>query len=323
MRTPQLMTGVLAAAVLTVATACNRADTQQQTRQAAADVKTAAAEAGDRIADGWLTTKIQARFFADDQVKARYIDVATKDGVVTIKGFVESPAARERALQIARTTDGVKQVNDQLLIGQSPKAFEQNEHPVATSGSVGSAASSAAAKLDDGRITSSIQAKYFLDSRVKGRRIDVDTHSGVVTLKGEVASDDERGQALRLARTTDGVERVEDNLTVNAAIDQLPAAGDASTVGNAGDAAGTAAATIKEGVEDVAVTTKVKAKFVADSQIKASSIDVSTKDGVVLLQGTVPSAAAKQRALNIAKQTDGVVQVVDRLSISGRSKSRR
>ena len=36
------------------------------------------ARAGDRLADGWLTAKVQAKFFADDDIKARYIDVATR-----------------------------------------------------------------------------------------------------------------------------------------------------------------------------------------------------------------------------------------------------
>jgi osmotically-inducible protein OsmY len=42
---------------------------------------------------------------------------------------------------------------------------------------------------------------------------------------------------------------------------------------------------------------------------------VTAKNGVVLLQGTVTSAAAKQRALTIARGTDGVTQVVDRVQV--------
>jgi hypothetical protein len=89
MRRPQLI-HVMAALAMLSAAACNRAETQEQTQRAAAEVKTAAARAGDKLADGWLTTRIQAQYFADDEVKARYIDVNTSDGVVTIKGFVET-----------------------------------------------------------------------------------------------------------------------------------------------------------------------------------------------------------------------------------------
>jgi len=204
--------------VLTATVGCTRTETSERTQRAAAEVRTVAGRAGDTLADGWLTTRIQAQYFADDQVKARYIDVSTSNGVVTLKGFVDSPAARVRALQIARSSDGVKQVNDQLLIGQSPKAFETAQQPVATTGDSGSVPITVAAPVDDARVTSSIQAKYFLDAAVKGRHIDVATHNGVVTLSGEVGSEAERAEALLLARNADGVQRVEDHLSVNAAV---------------------------------------------------------------------------------------------------------
>jgi osmotically-inducible protein OsmY len=49
--------------------------------------------------------------------------------------------------------------------------------------------------------------------------------------------------------------------------------------------------------------------------MKGAPIEVTAKNGVVLLQGTVRSAAAKQRALALARGTDGVSQVVDRISV--------
>jgi hyperosmotically inducible protein len=301
MRT-QLITAGLAVA-LAAAGACNRAQTQQQTHHAAAEVKTAAARAGDALSDGWLTTRIQAQYFADDQIKARYVNVSTSNGVVTVKGFVDSPGARERALQIAKTTDGVKQVNDQLLIGQSPKAFEASQQPVATTGTT-PAEPAATVKPDDGHVTASIQARYFLDGTLKTRHIDVDTREGVVTVKGEVGSEDERAQALLLARTTPGVDRVEDNLSVNVGIDPVGTTG--STTSGSADAAATASAH----ADDDALTSAVKSKLG-----NASGIDVSAKDGVVMLEGTVASAAAKQKALAAARQADGVTQVVDRLRV--------
>ena len=89
------------------------------------------------------------------------------------------------------------------------------ERPVGTSGQP----ADQRVPLDDASVTSRIQARYFLDQAIKGRRIDVDTRDGIVTLRGDVASDNERAQALLLARTTPGVERVEDALMVNMAID--------------------------------------------------------------------------------------------------------
>jgi len=53
-----------------------------------------------------------------------------------------------------------------------------------------------------------------------------------------------------------------------------------------------------------------------DPLVKLSAIDVSAKDGVLLLQGTVADDATRMRALDIARTTEGVVQVVDRISIN-------
>jgi osmotically-inducible protein OsmY len=297
MRTTRLIHPVLALALAT-AMGCNRAETRDRTDRAASEIKTTAARAGNTLADGLLTTRIQAQYFADDQVKGRYIDVSTTDKVVTLKGFVESPAARERALQIARSTSGVRQVNDQLLIGQSPRAFEDSQRPVATAGEGQPLPAPAGPPVDDAQLTSTIQSKYFLDSAIKGRRIDVDARGGVVTLNGEVASESERAQALLLARETPGVQRVEDHLTVNASADQAGA-----------DAAATTSAT----VDDSTLTDQVKARFVDDPQF--ANITVSATNGVVQLRGTVPNAPARQRALDVARQSNGVTQVVDRLKL--------
>ena len=313
MRTLQLLCGAAAALALTAGAACNRADTNERAQQAANQVKDVAARAGDELADAWTTTQIQAKYFADRDIKARYIDVSTHDHVVTLEGYVQNEDVRQRAEQTAKGTSGVRAVLDHLLIGQVPqnasKGQPSSSVAVATSGAA-NAIDTAAARIDDGRITTTIQAKYFLDPGVKWRRIDVDTRSGVVTLRGEVASDGERAQALRVARETDGVMRVEDMLTVNASLEQgAPAASDDHAPHES----------LGARIDDGVVVTKLKAKFVADSQVNGSAIDVSANNGIVTLEGQVPSAAARDHAIAIARETDGVAQVVDRLSVQNAS----
>src|SRR5262245_35242573 len=65
---------------------------------------------------------------------------------------------------------------------------------------------------------------------------------------------------------------------------------------------------------DVGITSAVKAKLIADEAIKSSQIEVSTKDGVVTLTGNVDSAEVKAKALDLARATTGVKQVVDMIS---------
>jgi osmotically-inducible protein OsmY len=73
-------------------------------------------EARQAIDSGALTAKIKAKMALDDTVKAMNINVDTNGSVVTLRGTVESHAQRERALQLARETDGVSSVVDQLQI---------------------------------------------------------------------------------------------------------------------------------------------------------------------------------------------------------------
>ena len=60
----------------------------------------------------------------------------------------------------------------------------------------------------------SVKSKLLSDDLVKGLQIDVDTRVGVVYLTGNVGSDAERDQAVKLARETEGVKDVQANLTV-------------------------------------------------------------------------------------------------------------
>lgn len=215
---------MLATVVLAVAAvACDRTEANREAEQAADQVKVAAAEAGDKLADSWLTTKIQAQFFADDDIKSRYINVSSRDGTVTLKGFVASDDARRQVLEITRNTDGVKHIDDQqLLVGRAPK--ESFDTALTGAGDPGAVATTGATPgvvftpVGDDTVTSMVQARFFQDPAIKSRRIDVMAAQGVVTLKGQVASDAERSQALLLAKTTPGVQRVEDSLTVDAAI---------------------------------------------------------------------------------------------------------
>ncbi len=66
--------------------------------------------------DAGISTSVKSRLAADDTVKAYRIDVDTKDKVVTLRGEVDTPAARDRAVEVARATSGVRDVVDVLKV---------------------------------------------------------------------------------------------------------------------------------------------------------------------------------------------------------------
>jgi len=80
-------------------------------------VDRSASSDGSKLAgadDTMITTKVKAALLAEPGLKSQQIDVATKDATVTLSGSVDSDIARDRAKQIALSTEGVKNVVDNM-----------------------------------------------------------------------------------------------------------------------------------------------------------------------------------------------------------------
>ena len=73
-------------------------------------------EAGDYIADTAITARIDAAILGDPSLKVLQIGVTTNDGVVTLSGVVDSQQSIDRARQIAGDVDGVKSVDNALVV---------------------------------------------------------------------------------------------------------------------------------------------------------------------------------------------------------------
>jgi osmotically-inducible protein OsmY len=161
--------------------------------------------------DPAITTKVKTRISTDRSITtASDIHVSTQGKVVTLTGSAESPQAKERAVALARGTEGVVDVVDNLTLspavataagnGLGEKISEQGEK-------IGEA-------IDDATITTAVKAKLLADGQVPGTKIDVDTKAGVVTLSGTVKNEQEKEKAIQIARETRGVQRVEVQLMV-------------------------------------------------------------------------------------------------------------
>jgi hypothetical protein len=112
-------------------------------------------------------------------------------------------------------TGRASEVTNEGKANGTPRADQDRARGAATTGTTGSVASDEEPGAGpDATITMKIQAKYAGDDVVKGRNIDVDTENGVVTLKGSVDSRRERDAAEQIARETDNVKRVVNELKV-------------------------------------------------------------------------------------------------------------
>lgn len=83
-----------------------------------------------------------------------------------------------------------------------------------------------------------------------------------------------------------------------------------------GEKVAIAAEKVREETAEAALTSKIKAKMVLDDYIKARAIDVTTDTSVVTLSGTVRSVEEHDRAIRLARETAGVSEVVDHLTIA-------
>ncbi len=71
---------------------------------------------GEYFDDSVITTKVKSTIVGDPKLKALQISVETFKGVVQLSGFVNSSAAADRAVELARRVKGVKQVNNSLIV---------------------------------------------------------------------------------------------------------------------------------------------------------------------------------------------------------------
>ena len=84
----------------------------------------------------------------------------------------------------------------------------------------------------------------------------------------------------------------------------------------AADTASDAAGKLGDTVSDGALTAKIKSKMALDDHVKARDINVDTSEGVATLSGVVASSDERKRAVQLARDTEGITRVVDKLEIS-------
>lgn len=147
-------------------------------------------------------------------------------------------------------------------------------------------------QIDDSVITGKVKAALVDNESTKARQIDVETFRGTVQLNGFVDSAEAKSAATRVARSVDGVKKVDNNLAIQS---ERRSAG--------------------EVIDDSVITAKVKADLIANTKVKAHEVNVETRDGVVQLSGFVDNAEAKLTAGSIARDVKGVKSVQNDIQV--------
>jgi osmotically-inducible protein OsmY len=152
--------------------------------------------------------------------------------------------------------------------------------------------------VQDAAITGRIESMYLLNEHLNPFNINTTTQGGVVTLSGSVSDEIQRELAEELAKSVDGVERVENKLTVaEVVIDSTPKR------------------TWRERVDDLSVSASIRTRLISHKHFKGLTISVKTERRIVTLFGVVRSEEQKNHIGDIAFDTRGVEKVNNFLTV--------
>jgi osmotically-inducible protein OsmY len=221
--------------------------------------------------DAEIEAEVESRLRFDAWLEESFIEVAVADGRVELSGRVASPAERSRAYRDAWVAGVAAVDNDGLEI--EPDLRGEREIKLRR------------ARIPDDEIAEAISAAWLYDPRVRSGELGVTVDDGVALVTGVVQTIEARRAAVRDARHTRGVWRVEDRLRVASPVDR----------------------------DDSRLKARIIEQLRLDPLIPAADIEVLVEDGRVVLLGSVPDARAGRRAQTLVARVRGVEAVDDRL----------
>jgi hyperosmotically inducible protein len=213
------------------------------------------------------------------------LHVSVEGDKATLIGKVEGEVNKELAKQIALGVTGINEVDSQITLD-----YDNTAKDALTGRSFGE-------MVDDATISATVKSKLLWSKFAEGLKIDVDTDSGMVTLKGNADSDVNKELAGSLAMNTKGVVALDNQLKIN--IDK-PSVIDKTikTMNTAG-----------QSISDSWITTKVKSTLMYSGNVNGSQISVTSNKGEVSLSGVVSSDAERALAIKISENVRGVQSV--------------
>jgi osmotically-inducible protein OsmY len=153
-----------------------------------------------------------------------------------------------------------------------------------------------AAETSDGWIGTQVKYSLLYNKHVSGLKTQVLVNEGIVTLQGEAETQAQKDLAGAYAKDIKGVKDVKNEMTL-AETPREPKP------------------TLLEKIDDASITAQIKIAFLTHHSTSAFKTGVETKDGIVTLSGSATSAAAKEMAGKVADDANGVIKVINNMTI--------
>lgn len=172
-----------------------------------------------KVTDADIENAIKAKWNADPVLQAANlsVDADVDTNTATISGTVETEAARTKAVELAKSAHKGLVLTDKIDV--KPRELSRSEYTEEAAKNEREKAKSMGDRvgdsLDDAWIHTKIDAQMIADPNTPKRKINVDVVNNIVTLRGTVNAAEQKAEAERIARTTEGVKKVINQLKVD------------------------------------------------------------------------------------------------------------
>lgn len=235
-----------------------------------------ASELDQRIMESAKSSYVFKTYFTDDSIQ-----VESNDGAVILTGTVAEESHKSLAQETVASLPGVVSVDNQLEFkGDKP-----------TEGS-------------DGWISMQVKYSLLYNRHVSGIKTQVFVNDGIVTLKGEAQNQAQKDLATEYAKDVTNVKDVKNEMTVAQESRSIYAKKPVVSE-----------QTMGEKIDDASITAQVKMALLFHRSTSAFKTGVKARDGVVTLSGKANSGAAKDMAGKVANNVNGVITVINNITI--------
>jgi len=225
-----------------------------------------ASETDDRIESSFKKSFVYKTYLKDE-----HITISSKDGAVTLSGTVWNDIHKPMAQDIVEALPGVKSVDNRIEV-KGP------------------------AENSDTWVSMKVKTALVFHRNVNAHKTEVYVKDGIVTLKGEAASQAQKELTAEFAKDVEGVKGVNNEMTV------------AANPENPGE-------TMGEQIDDASITAQVKMTLLSHRSTGVLRTKVETNDGVVTLGGKARNAAEKDLVTKLVTDINGVKSVVNNMTI--------
>jgi len=222
--------------------------------------------------DGRIESSFKESYVSQTYLKGDAVKAESKDGVVTLSGTVNDASHKGLAEETAANLPGVKSVDNRLELKAEYPAEQTNEW-----------------------LAMKVKAALLFHRNVSMVNTQVNVEEGIVTLRGEVASEAEKELTAEYA-SVEGVKEVKNEMTV---------AKEPKKEGQ----------TMGEKIDDASITAQAKMALLFHRSTSALKTSVTTKDGIVTLSGKAANGAEKDLATKLVDDIHGVNSVVNDMTV--------